>query len=494
MSSSYLPRTSSEDEDDSYYNYDFDTTYDDGSYAYGKYFNDTINLGGATVSSFTMGLVNETSRYIGVLGIGYNNSEYSNLPDRLQEQGLINSTAYSIWVDDEQASSGNLLFGAIDTTKFDGTLTRISSYYSDTMTINIAGINGTTSDSNGPINILDDDTDDSDYSSSTSSSDYMFTATFNPPDTVSNFPTDVASQIWAMAGAYYDSRLSLAIISCTAADDTTTNFSMQLGRGIYGPIITATMADLVIPAEDVQLSSLYEYYIDEDENLCLFGVQNRSTSAYYSYSSYGYSLGSSVLRRTYVVLDLVNGEIAVAPVKLGATATSNIVEFTAYGATVPSSIMHCIYSDCYETGGGSGGVDSDEESTSGKLPAGVLSVPALIGMSLGVGIGALLLGIIGFLIWRHRLNKNEAGKELPSVLGAEAGEAAPMMQPGSDARGAGAAPKMTRADISPVVAGTGTAPVDGEPAASAAPEASATHETGDFHSTGPALSSPGRAV
>lgn len=505
LSSSYTPQDSSNDDDDYFYDYDFDVTYDDGTYAYGNYFNDTISLGGATLSDFTMGLVNETDKYVGVLGIGFNDSTNSNLPDRLQEQGLIKSTAYSIWVDDEQASSGNLLFGAIDTTKFDGNLTRVSSYYSSyyKMAIQIAGINGTTSDSGGPIAITYENSDDDTYSSSSDSSDYLFSAVFSPPDTVSNLPTDVASQIWDMAGAYYDSDLALAVISCTSAGDTTTNFTLQLGQGTYGPIIAATLADLVISTEDIPLSSYYSSYFSDDDGLCLFGVQN-STDGVSTYSS-DYNLGSTLLRRTYTVLDLVNQEVAVAPVRFGATATSNIVEFASYGASVPSSTLHCVYSSCYETT--SDGTGSDDAEGTG-LPAGVLSVPALVGLSLGIAIGALLLGIAGFLIWRHRLNKAS------SASSAEAGQALPLMQPGSAAEGGpGAAPEMAQANVPPpAVAGAmgkGKGPempaalgsvgvshgaYDVAPEASTAHDASVAHETGGFHDAGAVHSSSGHHI
>lgn len=478
LSSSYKPQDSNDDEGYSSYNYDFYATYDDGSYAYGDYFNDVITLGGATVPNFTMGLVNETDMYIGVLGIGYNDSTHDTLPDRLLEQGLINSTAYSIWVDDEQASSGNLLFGAIDTTKFDGTLARVTSYNSLEMVVAIASINATTKDSDGPISITYSDTDD--YSSSSSqSSDYLFTAAFSPPDSVSYLPTDVASQIWELAGAYYESNVDVALISCSAANDTTTTFSLQLGQGIYGPIITATVADLVVPHEAVDLTVWSTYYTEDDSDVCLFGVQN-STSEY-NYSTGTYRLGSTLLRRTYSVFDLVNRQIAVAPVKFGATATSNIVPFSAYGASVPSSTMHCIYSDCYETS--SDGTDSDVSDSSSTLPPGVLSLGAVLGISLGIGLGALAVGIAGFLFWGHRRNKNKnGGKEFASALSAEAGEAPPLVPPRSAVGEAEGAPEMAEAAVPPAVyKGKGKAPAYSTPATldpvEERPETPATAET-----------------
>ncbi|KUI70392.1 putative aspartic-type endopeptidase opsB [Cytospora mali] len=493
QSSTYESQGTS-DNDDYYYEYDFTLSYADGSYADGDYFNDTITLdGGATVPDFTIGLVNETNMYIGVLGIGYNDSTYSNLPNRLQEQGLINSTSYSIWVDDEKASSGNLLFGAIDTTKFDGNLTRVSSSYYNSMTVHIASINGTTSDSGGPIAITYTDADDDSSSSSYSYSDgYLFTATFSPPDTVSYLPGEVASQIWDIAGAYYDTDVGLALIACNAADDTTTNFTLQLGEGIYGPIITATMADLVIPREDLY-PTYYSAYIPYDNSTCLFGVQNGSLSYNY-YSTSAFSLGSTLLRRTYSVFDLVNDVVAVAPVKFGATATSNIVPFATYGASVPSSTMHCVYSDCYET---SDGTDDSEEGT---MPPGVLSVPALVGMSLGIGVGALLLGTVGLLVWRRRRNNKKAGAKGASAASAEAGAAAPPLMTPSNAAGVPeAAPEMTEvAGPSAVGGGKGKEPEVPAPEASGSaeghPEASTAAEAGNAHDAEAGNASSSREV
>lgn len=407
---------------------------------------DVLTVAGTTVSNLTMGLVNETSStslpgayaagYMGVLGIGYNDTDYDNLPNRLQRDGLINSTAYSLWVDDEAASSGNLLFGAVDTARFEGSLTRLLSQHSYyTMTVQVVGINGSTTKSGGPVAVTttsssDDDGDDG----------YLFTALYSPPDTLSNLPTDIASQIWQMAGAYYDDRLGKAVVSCSAAGDAT-NFTIQLGgNGAKGPVVSALMSDLVIPAAEFNLSSYSYYYYDtestNDSNMCLFGVQNGSVSSSY-YTSY--NLGSTLLRRTYSVFDLVNNEVAVAPVRFGASATSNVVPFASYGAAVPSSTILCVYSDCFEDAGSNDDDDdSDETGGTGRL-RGVLSVGALVGMSAGIALGFLALGLAGIFLWRHRRNRGLAAKEESgtSVLSAEAGEGAPVMS-----RAGAAAPEM----------------------------------------------------
>lgn len=414
-STSFELLSASENEDSYYYDYDFSISYDDGSYAYGSYMSDVLMLGGVPVSNLTMGLVNSTSTYHGVLGIGYNDSVYDNLPDRLRDQGVINSTAYSLWVDDEQASSGNLLFGAIDTAKFEGNLTRIISEYTTQMSVEIYGIDSSIpGGGNGSVAIVfPNETDSSDGSYYTGVYGYPFSATFSPPDSVSHLPTEIASQIWRMAGAYYDAEIELAVISCSTQNDTSLgNLTISLSPSADGPVITAPRVDLIIPAQDINISSYYSYYFDGDEGLCLFGVQNASLTG-----GFEYNLGSTLLRRTYSVFDLVNMEIAVAPVKFGATATSNIVNFSTYGAVVPSASMYCSSYTCSDDSSTNSGGDDDGNDTAALL--GVLSLGALLGLSFGLGLGLLALGTAGFLIWRRRRKNALVAKDAGSVSSGE---------------------------------------------------------------------------
>lgn len=458
--------------------------------------NDVLTVDGVTVSNLTMGLVNSTSgltyAMMGVLGIGYNDSSYDNLPNRLQQDGRINSTAYSIWLDDDTASTGNLLFGAVDTGKFVGNLTRLVSAYSySSMEVYVTSINGSTSKSADPIIITStsDSESDSDYysSSDSSSDDYLFTADYSPADTVSVLPNDLASQIWQIAGAYFDESAGLALVSCSAANDKT-NFTIQLGgRGSKGPVITALMSDLVIPADELNVTDIY--YAEDNVNACMFGVQNSSTPSY-SYSSTGsYSLGNTLLRRTYSVFDLVNNEVAVAPVNPDATSTSVIVPFESYGAVVPSSTILCLYSGCFsgsDSGSGSGSDgDSDESSESG-LPAGLLPVGALVGMSLGIGLGCVALGLAGFLLRRHRRNRQPASKEAASASSVEAGDRSQGPVMSSAAAASAAPPAMSEAPRAPAaVEGKGKAPEIPEPVAGSssgvahsASEATGSHNVG----------------
>jgi hypothetical protein len=66
---------------------------------------------------------------VGIAGIGYTTNEaqaskapYANLPQAMVNSGLITSNAYSLWLDDLEASTGSILFGGFNTAKYHGQL------------------------------------------------------------------------------------------------------------------------------------------------------------------------------------------------------------------------------------------------------------------------------------------------------------------------------------------------------------------------------------
>lgn len=491
-STSYTRLTTDTTDDDYSYSGDGFASYNTQGYSVnGDYITDTLALDSAnSVTNFTMGLVNDTYyTYMGVLGLGYNHSTQDTLTDRLQSEGLINTTAYSLWVDDPTAATGSLLFGAVDTTKFTGNLTRVLSYsqYSY-MIIPVVSINGSTTKTSSPVAItaLPSTTSyssDSYYSytsyteeGSDDGESFLFTAIYSPPDTISNLPTDFASQIWSMAGAKYDPVLEIATIPCeaAAANGATTNFTLQLGgTGTKGPIITALLEDLVIPVSEYNVTEQYSYYVsgeNEYADTCLFGVQNGSS--YLSGVSvfdagYEYTLGSTLLRRTYSVFDIVNGEVAVAPMQFPTSTTdSSIVAFASYGATAPSSTLLCAYTDCYDDDGTRSGTTSSEDSSDGQSLSGVLSFAGIIGLSLGLAAGLVVLGAVGFYVWRRREKQKLATDKAGDASSVEAGE--------------GAAAPSTGAASSAAAAATQPVPVTSAPAhaARAEPEMAETPAAG----------------
>ncbi|KAL9949828.1 hypothetical protein ACHAQF_002757 [Verticillium nonalfalfae] len=108
----------------------FKIAYLDQSSASGDYFEDTVEIGGTRVSSLAMGLARQSTVPYGLAGIGYHHNValqtwgniYDNLPVRMQRLGLINTVAYSLWLNNLDAAGGSLLFGGIDTEKYVGNL------------------------------------------------------------------------------------------------------------------------------------------------------------------------------------------------------------------------------------------------------------------------------------------------------------------------------------------------------------------------------------
>ncbi|KAK9234929.1 aspartic peptidase domain-containing protein, partial [Lipomyces kononenkoae] len=111
-------------------NVSFAITFDDGTGANGTYGADTFNIGNATLKNFIFGYAEYSDTSLGVLGISYprdeasmaHNVTYANLPYSLQDAGIIDLVAYSLWLNDLDANTGSILFGGIDTGKFTGEL------------------------------------------------------------------------------------------------------------------------------------------------------------------------------------------------------------------------------------------------------------------------------------------------------------------------------------------------------------------------------------
>ena len=109
-------------------NNEFNISYVDGSGALGDYVSDTLDFGGVTLQDFQFGVGQSSTSQQGVLGIGYainevqvnraNLRSYPNLPLALVDTGHIKSNAYSLWLNDLDASTGAILFGGVNTAKY----------------------------------------------------------------------------------------------------------------------------------------------------------------------------------------------------------------------------------------------------------------------------------------------------------------------------------------------------------------------------------------
>ncbi|KAI5917263.1 aspartic peptidase domain-containing protein [Camillea tinctor] len=293
----------------------FSIQYVDGSGATGDYIKDTFTVGGANITNLQMGLAENTNINSGLLGVGFpanvaSDEKYPNIMALFEEQDLIATQAYSLYLDDLYAETGTILFGGLDTEKFIGEL-KVVPILPDAETKNYTSFSVA----------LSSLTMTADNGTVTNFTQAVIPAILDSGTTLSYLPTSMANQILAAFGAVDDTSsdgTGLVYVNCDyLSDNGNLTFDFQFG-GSDGPLIR-------VPIDELILDNVKGYVeiglVVPDlpfNNVCSFGIQG---------SSGLYLLGDTFLRSAYVVYDLSNRQIALAPANLNSTR-SNIVEIT----------------------------------------------------------------------------------------------------------------------------------------------------------------------
>lgn len=357
---------------------------------------DKLVIGDVELDDFAMGLVTSVSnqQWIGMLGLG-NDPEMNfvrpsakyrpNLIDQLVSTGKINSQAYSIWLN-PQGTSGSLLLGAIDTSRFEGEMVRLNAAQQNDAVPSAFGV------SLASVNVEG------------TSKDFKYTepsisASISPAETFSYLPDELAESIMAATGASWNTSLQRATIPCDAGSkNSKATLRFQL-EGPGGPVLNARLADLVVPQEVTRWELAFDKLTALSRNTCLFGIQRHPDIR--ATSRPQYNLGSALLRRTYMVFDVANKDVAFAPINPNTTVTPAIVPFDKRGARIPSSRLYCAAGgDCPET---SVFVPSDSDADHAAASAPNTSwktiVPAVL---VPVIVLAILVPVAYLLITRRR--------------------------------------------------------------------------------------------
>jgi hypothetical protein len=300
----------------------FNISYVDGTGSAGDYFQDTFSIGGSTIDKFEMGLGLDTTISVGIMGIGYNDSEanvdtgngteYPNLPIALLNAGLIPTNAYSLWLNDLQATTGSVLFGGVDTAQYTGDLISVPvcpDSYSDTITSFTVSFTGLTATSSTGTDSL-------------TPSDYNEAAILDSGTTITLLPNDLAKIVFEELGATNSEELGV-VVPCALADKTG-SLNFQFG-GANGPIVKVDVSQLVLPLT-LEDGRTPEY--SNGEAACQLGLE--------AAGDLPVLFGDTFLRSAYVVYDLENNRIALAQTDFNATDT-NIVAFASKGAAIPSA-------------------------------------------------------------------------------------------------------------------------------------------------------------
>ncbi|KAL2148039.1 hypothetical protein VTI28DRAFT_95 [Corynascus sepedonium] len=410
LSSTYLPANSRYDS--------FSVSYIDLNYVSGVNITDKLTFGDIELNDYPMGLVSSAYRWIGMLGLGYNTSsnyyssstagQYANVMDRMVSSGKIASPAYSIWFDNAKGSSGGILFGAVDRSRYSGDLVRISSsyssysYYPYGFSTVLNSINGTTA-SGSPMAPI-------------RTNDFPVDVTVGAGEVYSFLPKTLVEQIASMTGATLNDLTEYYEISCDAGKKNNTKLVFEIG-GAGGPKLHVETADLVVSSA----ASRLKYSANLDPGMCMFAIQayDSSSSSSYTSSNNLYNLGGAILRRSYVVYDLANQEIAIAPVKFsdgGRDPTPEITAFESYGAYVPGASEFCASSYCpSNTGSGSGsGYNPGSDRGSADLGAREFEhwKKVAIGVGVGFGVIAIVAAVAGVIVCKRSVRGRGVAKEV----------------------------------------------------------------------------------
>ncbi|KAK3313551.1 aspartic peptidase domain-containing protein [Apodospora peruviana] len=292
----------------------FNISYVDGSGASGDYVSDTVTIGQTKLDRLQFGVGYSSTNSQGILGIGYPINEvqvgraglqpYDNLPAQMVTDGLISSKAYSLWLNDLDASRGNILFGGVDTEKYEGTLQTLpiqtsSGVFAEFM-ITMTNVK------------LGDKT--------ISQNDLALAVLLDTGSSLTYLPNDMVETIYQQVGAQYDSDQGAAYVPCSLAQETTT-ISFTFSQ----PTIAVEMNELVL---DLITSSGKRPTFQNGVTACLFGIAPAGSGTNV--------LGDTFLRSAYVVYDMDNNEISIAQTKFNTTA-SNVVEITTGPDAVPDA-------------------------------------------------------------------------------------------------------------------------------------------------------------
>ena len=326
-----------------YVNSLFNVSYVDGSGADGDYATDTVSIGGKSITGLQFGIGYDSDSAEGILGIGYTADEaqadrarqksYPNLPQAMANGGLIQSNAYSLWLNDLEANTGSILFGGVDTDKYTGSLQSVpiqkelDQYAEFLITLTDVGLTDGTTTQN-------------------LTTDLPTVVILDSGSSLTYLPNDLTSAIYSALKVQYDSSQQLGLCSCSLANENITiDFTFS------SPTISVAIDELVINTE--QSTSEDRENPDSqgsqsgsgEESLdCIFGIAPAEGETAV--------LGDTFLRSAYVVYDLANNEISLAQTDFNAT-DSSIKEIGTGTASVPDAtpVANAVQAAVSQTGG-----------------------------------------------------------------------------------------------------------------------------------------------
>ncbi|KAI9693239.1 MAG: hypothetical protein M1822_005235 [Bathelium mastoideum] len=285
----------------------------------GDWVSDTITIGDSVLPDTIFGVVYEqpsgpiTTSILGLCPDGGNTTNQAIpdfLPYHMTQLGLIPSPSFSISLSDVDVTSGSLLFGGVDRTKYNGALSSfpivpIKSDEYDYATIALAEIH--VESGHGQIENI----------THTSMGSFPLVMTIDSGSPAIFLPASVTQEIYSLFGITADPVSGGGICNCSLADsNASVGFDFGINVTIYAPV-----RDLVIPLPDSQSNS-----DPKTERQCSFLILGPLFGDSDSSGIPSNVLGVPFLRNAYVVFDYSSYEIGLAQAAPNATGPPDIME------------------------------------------------------------------------------------------------------------------------------------------------------------------------
>lgn len=392
-------------------NTDFLIQYGDYTFASGTWAYDHLKMGNITVENFSFALANESNSTMGVFGIGLEGLEstsagssaangesytYENFPVKLVNEGIISRNVYSLYLNDVDATSGTILFGAIDHSKYSGQLqivslvnTLQSSGYKKAIKFEITA---------SSISVA------SNYSkiSAKTVTSTKYPALLDSGTTLTYLPPSLVKSLGKALGGTYSSSVGAYIVKCNVGKQDVNvtfdftgakiqvplkNFLLQVSSGGYSSSDSSSDSDT--PSSNIGSSGSGDP--SDSSGSCAIGMISSGDNRLI--------LGDSFLRAAYVVYDLDNYQLALAQANLNsnsqdievisASTVPNAVTAASYSSTYSGSISEA--TDSAESSDGSSGSGSGSNSNSGAIRvSGVSSFTAKIAIVISLATSLVI--------------------------------------------------------------------------------------------------------
>lgn len=316
----------------------FYISYGDTTFASGVWGQDRLHLEDLNITGLSFAVANRTNSSVGVLGVGLpglqvtsngrRGYQYDNFPMVLQRAGATKANAYSLFLNNLDEEHGSILFGAVDHSKYTGSLYTIP-------------LINTLADYGYPNPIQFDVTIQGIGLSSGSESDDNTTLTstqipglLDSGTTLTYLPKAVLDNLADTLGISYDSNNGYYVVPCNSEGTSSSAFDddTQLVFDFGGFHIDTPLND---------------YLIQAGRRTCILGlVPQDSNNAV---------LGDTFLTHAYVVYDLERLEISMAQAKfiedydVEDNENSNDIEVIEGSEGVPRATKAAGYSSTWST-------------------------------------------------------------------------------------------------------------------------------------------------